>query len=184
MANTYKTIHNPVNKQSIRFLQTSKNTDGRLLEMESTYAPHSLEPKQHYHPYQSEDFTVLKGELTIKMAKHVLILKQGETIHIPANTSHSMWNNTAEKTVINWKVYPAMETEHLLETVAGLATDGRISKKGILPFLHVVAMADRYAAMFRLSRPAFALQKTLFFLLKPFAYVAGYKRDHAKYIDQ
>lgn len=183
MAYNNKIIHNPSNKQAIRFLQTAKDTDGKMLEIESTYEPYSIEPAQHYHPFQSEDFTVLEGELTIKLGSELLILKKGQSIHIPANKSHGMWNNSSTRTVVNWKVYPALETEYLLETVNGLASDGKVSAKGMPPLLQVVLTADKYASMFRLSKPAFGVQKFLFFILKPFAYIAGYKPDYAKYID-
>jgi quercetin dioxygenase-like cupin family protein len=182
MAYTNKTIHNPANKQTIRFLQTAKDTGGRLLEMESTYEPYSVEPPQHYHPFQSEDFTVTEGELTIKLKDKMLVLKKGEAIHIPANISHTMWNNTGKKTVISWKVYPALQTEYLLETACGLAADGKLNKNG-MSFLQRAMMAKKFADMFRLAKPSFIIQRILFFLLSPVARLLNYKAEYAKYID-
>ena len=66
MAYRNKIIRNVQLGQEIRFLQTAKDTDGTLLEMESTYHAASKEPPPHYHPHQEEDFTVVEGELHVR----------------------------------------------------------------------------------------------------------------------
>lgn len=53
MAYQNKIIRNPRTRQDIRFLQTAKDTDGKVLEMEANYNSHSKEPAAHYHPYQA-----------------------------------------------------------------------------------------------------------------------------------
>ncbi len=75
MAFKNKEIFNPITKQDNKFLQTSRDTDGQLLEMESTYNSFSKEPAAHYHPYQVEDFTVLTGELTVRIDGRLKVLK-------------------------------------------------------------------------------------------------------------
>jgi hypothetical protein len=60
MAYKAKIIGNAKTKQTLEFITTSKESDGRLLEMISAYEPHSKEPAQHYHPLQDEQFTVLE----------------------------------------------------------------------------------------------------------------------------
>jgi quercetin dioxygenase-like cupin family protein len=183
MAYCGKNIDNPAAKMSIRFLQTKNDTGGKLLEMESTWQPHSTEPAGHYHPYQEEDFTVLEGELIIKMQGRLLLLKAGESLHIAPGVPHSMWNNSKNKTVVNWQVRPALDTEHLLETAAGLAADGKVNKKGMPSLLQVALMANKYSKVFRLSKPSFAVQKILFTLLSPVARLAGLRADYEEYLD-
>lgn len=183
MAFKTKTISNSKTLQDIKFLQTAKDTGGQLLEMESTYNAFSKEPVAHYHPYQTEDFTVLSGELTVRIDGEVKILKRGDTLHIPPNKVHAMWNNKEGRTVVNWKVWPAMDTEYLLETGTGLANDGKTNAAGMPGILQVALMANKYAAVFRLAKPPYAVQKILFVLLTPFAYLFGYRPSHKKYID-
>lgn len=168
---------------SIHFLQTKNDTSGKLLEMESTYQPHSAEPVMHYHPFQEEDFTVLQGELTVNVKGVLTILKSGDSIHIAPGVPHAMWNNTNNKAVVNWQVRPAMDTEHLLETTAGLASDGKVNKKGMPSILQVALIAIKYSKVFRLSKPAFALQKIVFAILSPFARLAGLQPDYQEYLD-
>ena len=183
MAYRGKEIQNPVTKQQILFLQTGKDTGGQLLEMKATFAAHSVEPALHYHPCQEEDFTVLEGELTVKMPGQTMVLRPGDSLHISPGINHAMWNGTDKKTVVNWQVRPAMNSEHLLETAAGLAKDGKVNKKGMPGLLQVALMANKYSGVFRLSKPAFVVQKILFLLLSPFAFLAGLQADYEEYLD-
>lgn len=183
MAYKNKTIRNPKTQTTITFLQTANDTGGQLLEMEHTYNGHSTEPAPHYHPNQEEEFTVLSGELSVRIDGQVRVLKQGERLHIPKNKIHSMWNNSAEKTVVNWKVQPAMDTECFLETAAGLANDGKTNGAGMPGLLQVALLANRFSAVFRLSKPPFPIQRVLFGILMPVAYLAGYRPVYKKYLD-
>eukprot|EP01036_Dinobryon_divergens_P048062 gene48062-64490_t len=88
MAYKNKVISNRITGQSIQFLQTSKDTGGQLLEMESTYHVASKEPPMHYHPFQQEHFTVLKGELTVRVSGKLSTLMIGDTLHIQPNEPH------------------------------------------------------------------------------------------------
>ncbi|PSR51893.1 cupin domain-containing protein [Adhaeribacter arboris] len=183
MAFKNKIICNPKTGQDIKFLQTGKDTNGQLLEMETTYNAHSKEPAAHYHPYQVEDFKVLAGKLTVRLDGQIKVLHPGDTLHIPKNKVHAMWNNTNRKTVVNWKVQPALDTDHLLETTTGLTIDGKTNDNGMPNLLQLVLIANKYAPVFRLAKPAFAVQKVLFIFLIPFAYLFGYKAVYKKYLD-
>jgi quercetin dioxygenase-like cupin family protein len=182
MAYKNKIITNPIIGQQIRFLQTVKDTDGKLLEMEASYRPYSKEPPPHYHPFQQEDFMILKGQMTVRLQGKILLLNEGDTLHIPANTIHSMWNNSGSTSVINWKIQPALTTEYLLETATGLASDKK-RRRRMRSLLQKSLMANKYSSVFRLSRPSFFIQKTLFIVLTPFAWLAGYRASYKQYFD-
>jgi quercetin dioxygenase-like cupin family protein len=182
MAYKNKKIINPRTGQEIRFLLTAADTGGSLLEMESTYHLHSKEPAPHYHPFQAEDFTVISGEITIRTREGLKVLRQGDALHIPANTVHSMWNNFPGVTVVNWKVQPAMETEQLLENIFGLAKDGKVGENGMPGIFQLALTADTYSNVLRLAKPPFLLQKILFSVLGTLASLWGYKPSYRKYI--
>lgn len=183
MAIPGKVIHNSLTRQSIRFIKTSQDTDGQLLEMESVYLAQSREPAPHYHPKQEEDFLVLEGELTVVLDGQLMLLKAGDRLHIPAGVHHAMWNSSNTNTIINWQVRPALKTEYFLETVYGLAADGKTNRKG-MPVLWQVAATGRYFDNeFRLSKPGFGVQKLVFGLMAPIAYVFGYRGLYKRYID-
>jgi quercetin dioxygenase-like cupin family protein len=183
MAIKNKTVANPITGQSIKFLQTANSTLGQLLEMETTYKAHSTEPASHYHPYQTEDFTVISGEVTVRINGELKTLKAGDQLNIPPNSIHAMWNTSDQPAKVNWQVRPAMETEYLLETTFGLAADGKVNKKGMPSILQVALSVNRYNKVFRLSKPPFIVQKIVFTLLSPFAYLSGRRATYKKYID-
>jgi quercetin dioxygenase-like cupin family protein len=183
MAYKNKLISNPKTGQDIRFIQTGKDNGGKLLEMESTYNSYSKEPPPHYHPHHNEDFKVLEGKLTVRIEGQLLTLYPGDTLHVPANKTHSMWNNSKSRTVVNWKVHPATALDHFLETVTGLAADGKTNDDGVPNLLQAAMLANKYTDVFRLSRPAFFVQKTMFLILTPLAYLLGYRPIYKKYLD-
>jgi mannose-6-phosphate isomerase-like protein (cupin superfamily) len=182
MAHKNKVINNPIIGQNIKFLQTAKDTDGKLIEMEASYRPYSKEPPPHYHPYQEEDFIIVKGQMTVRIEGKILLLNEGDTLHIPANTVHSMWNNSAGTAITNWKVQPALTTEYFFETASGLASDKKRSKR-LRSLLQKSLMANKYSNVFRLSKPPFFIQKILFIVLTPFAWFIGYRASYKRYFD-
>jgi len=183
MAYKNKEIRNPITGQHIRFIKTANDTNGQLLEMESTYSPHSTEPVAHYHPHQSEDFVVLSGKMMVRINAELRVLERGETLHIAPNSVHAMWNANGEPATVNWKVRPAMNTEHLLETTFGLVADGKATKKGMPGLLQTALTINKYNPVFRMARPSFVIQKIVFSLLSPFSYLTGKKPDYKKYLD-
>ena len=181
MAFKYKMITNPIVGQHIKFLQTASDTEGKLLEMEASYRPYSKEPPLHYHPYQEEDFIIVKGQMTVRLDGKILLLKENDTLHIPSNTIHSMWNNSSSTTMINWKIRPALTTEFFLETATGLASDGK--GRRLRSLLQRSLLANKYSRVFRLSKPPFLIQKVLFVILTPIAWLFGYRATYKKYFD-
>lgn len=167
----------------LKFLQTSKDTAGKLLEMEATYHAHSKEPAAHYHPFQSEDFKIISGSLHVRIDGHLLNLHEGDSLHIPRNKVHAMWNAGDEETIVNWKVQPAGSTEYLLETMTGLANDGRTNEDGMPNLLQISLTARKYASEIRLATIPFAVQKILFLILSPVSRLLGYQATDKKYID-
>jgi quercetin dioxygenase-like cupin family protein len=184
MAYKNKTIRNPVTGQEIRFIQTSKDSNGQLLEMESTYNAMSREPTSHYHPCQDEFFTIVQGEMTVRLdGEETHALQAGDTLHIPRNQIHAMWNATNKKAVVNWQVRPALNTEQLLETIAGLAAEGKCNKQGMPGILQIALTAGKYDRELRLVSPPLLVQKIVFSVLRPIALMAGYKAVYKKYLD-
>ncbi len=183
MATVNTIISNSKTGQTIRFIQTAKSTNGQLLEMESTFSPHSKEPPIHYHPYQTEDFVVLKGEIKVRLDGQIRILKEGDHLHINPHQRHAMWNVSDSVAVVSWKVQPAMNTENLFEIITGLANDGKTNAVGQPNILQVALTINRFSNVFRLATPPFAIQRVVFYLLMPVAYLLGYKAVYKKYID-
>lgn len=183
MAYRGKMIANHITGQSIEFLTTAGDSNGQLLEMITTYRPYSAEPAAHYHPAQHETFTVMQGELTVKIDGTVHVLTPGDTLEVPQRTIHSMWNNSPATTVVRWKVEPALHTEYFLETAMGLAADGNTGANGMPGLLQVAALARKHNKEFRLAKPPYIVQQVVFSILAPVARLLGKQPAYNKYID-
>jgi len=170
MAYKGQRISNPVNRQMIEFVTTAKDSNGEMLEMISTWQPHSPKPVEHYHPHQEEIFTVLEGELTVKVSGRQYILTKGESIKMNASTVHAMWNDSASPAVANWKVFPAGKTEHFLETGMEMAAEGRLNSNRFSGIVRGLLLARKYRSEFRLHRPSYLIQTILFLLLAPLSF--------------
>ncbi|RAJ01660.1 Cupin domain-containing protein [Chitinophaga skermanii] len=169
MAFPYKTIINTKTRQTITFIQTAASTKGALLEMETTYAANSMMPPPHFHPQQSEDFTVLAGSVKVNINNATQILQQGDTLHIPAGTVHAMWNDGPVPAKLNWKIQPALKTEFFFETITGLANDDQTNAHGVPGILQLSLTVPHFKEEIVLTKPAPSLQKFLFIFLRPFA---------------
>jgi quercetin dioxygenase-like cupin family protein len=175
MASAGDELTNPVTGQTIIFRRTSADTGGELLELESVWTRRGNRPPLHYHPSQEEHFEVLAGELLVSLPEGERRLRAGDTLTVPAGVPHEMSATTEGETRARWETRPAMRTEELLETVFGLAQDGRAGGNGLPGPLQLIATANEYSAELRLTSPPWALQRTLFGVVAPVARIMGRK---------
>ena len=183
MAFKGKTIYNSKTGIGTKFLQTGRDTDGQLLEMETTYPAHSLEPPPHYHPFQEEDFVVLSGEMMARIDGQLRVLKQGDTLHIAKNQVHSMWNHTEGPSTLNWKVRPALDSEYLFETATGLANAGKTNPNGTPNILQSALLMNRFSQVYRLVKPSYPVQRVVFGVLAPLGRLLGMKGWYEEFVD-
>ena len=180
MVSITRTIRNTVTGHAFRLLRTARDTGGERLEMEVTYPSSSIRPPMHYHPYQTEHFRVLSGEMTVVMDGQPRILKTGDTLEVPPNKHHAMWNHGDQPAVMHWTVTPALQTEQLFDTLAALANGGKTNSEGTPNLLQVSLTMLHFSREFRLSKPPFAVQQLVFRLLSPLARLLGYRAVYAE----
>jgi quercetin dioxygenase-like cupin family protein len=176
MAQAGDRLENPATGQTIVFRQTSAQTGGDLLEVETTYQPGSSEPLEHYHPKQEERFEVLEGTVRVRLAGKKRDIRQGDTLVVPARTTHAMWNAGSEPARMLWQTRPALRTESFFEAVWGLAAEGRLTDKGTPGPLQGAVLMREYSDEFRLGKPPAAVQRVLFGLLAPIGRLLGRTR--------
>jgi quercetin dioxygenase-like cupin family protein len=121
MATKGQTLVNTRSRQTIEFLTTANDSNGRLLEMVAAWQPHSPEPAEHYHPFQKEYFKVYEGELTVKQNGEITVYRESEMFEINKGVVHAVWNASGKTVKVYWKVKPALKTENMLEMRATLS---------------------------------------------------------------
>lgn len=65
-------------------------------------APGECKKQELYKHVHAEACTVLEGELTIQLKGNVYHLKKYDSIYIPANAPHRMWNESQEPVISYW----------------------------------------------------------------------------------
>lgn len=118
-----------------------------LLLVEVTYEEPGKPPPKHLHPAQDEHFSVSSGRLSTRVAGTERILEPGETLDIPRNTPHQMWNAGPEPVVARWTTRPAGRTGEWFRRL-----DALVRENGGMPPLPVMAaLLTEYDDVFRLS---------------------------------
>ena len=78
MIRTGDVIHNPITGESIRFVETAADSDGEHVVIDVLVEPNGFVATPHTHPYQTEAFEVLEGELTFKADGKKIVAAAGE----------------------------------------------------------------------------------------------------------
>lgn len=124
-------IYNPVQKDYATFLKTAVETAGELSLLEVELAPHGGN-NLHFHPYFSEGFEVLEGELNVQMEKEICVLQVGEKAVVPPNTNHRFFSTSDQPTRFLVEIRPGHTGfENGLRIIYGLAEDGQLNPQGL-----------------------------------------------------
>ena len=97
----------------LRLIRTALETDGELLEMESTYDEAGVLPPAHFHPSQEERFEILEGAVLTVVDGVERRYEAGDVLHVPAGVLHQLVGDGPAR--LNWQVRPALRTAAFFE---------------------------------------------------------------------
>jgi quercetin dioxygenase-like cupin family protein len=124
-------IYNPVQRDRVTFLKTATETGSELTLLEMEVAPGGGN-FLHIHTTYSERFTVIEGQLGVRIGKQQRVLRAGETALAPAGAVHRWYNPSTEPARIYVELRPGHAGfEQTLRIGYGLATDGYTNAAGI-----------------------------------------------------
>jgi quercetin dioxygenase-like cupin family protein len=125
-------IINPLYKDTVTFVKTSAESEGKVSELEITLLPGGKNPI-HYHKSYSETFTAMDGNVGVGLGKkEKKILKSGESYTVEPNTLHYWFNPTDREIKFKVEIKPGHEGfENSLRILYGMAADGMTDKNGI-----------------------------------------------------
>ena len=153
------TLVNPVTGERLVWELTSHDTDGEYTLFDTYVEPGGRVAAMHKHPYQTEIFTVLEGRLGVKRGREKLELGPGEVALIDPGLPHKFWNAGEETLRFRAEVRPALQFESLIETMFGLAVDGKTNRKGMPGPLRLAVVANHHFDVVRLPVVPQWLQK-------------------------
>jgi quercetin dioxygenase-like cupin family protein len=133
---------------------------------------------EHRHPALVERFTVIDGELTMRLGGETSILRRGETAMIAPNEWHDWWNAADRDARVRVEITPGERFAHMIETFFGLARLGHTDAKGMPKLLQLSLSAREFGDVIVFHSPPLAVQRMLFGILSPIAVWRGYRATY------
>ncbi len=178
-------VDNPITGERITFLDTSRDTSGELLRIAWSLKPDGFLPGAHIHPHQEERFEVVSGTLGLCVGGREQVLSPGQSAVGPPGVPHKWWNPSDEEEVYFLVgLRPGLGVETLLETVLGLARDGKtvgLVPKNPLQLAVLVREAGSWGYVTGMPRQ---VQNALFAPVTLLAFFGGlldYRASYPKY---
>jgi mannose-6-phosphate isomerase-like protein (cupin superfamily) len=169
-----QTVENPVTGERLTFSETARDTDGEYTRFEALITPGGTLASAHLHPKQSERFEIVSGTLTMKVGSRKVEARPGDTVVIEPGVPHNFWNKTDEPVRMNVEVRPALAIESLLETMYGLAADGKTNRWGMPNPFRLAVIADAHFDVVRVPFVPAWLQRTALAVGAPIGRLFGY----------
>jgi hypothetical protein len=127
------------------------------------------------HPYQTERFEILEGELGLRLADQELVAGPGDIAVVPPRTPHRFWNAGSKDARFLCEIRPALQFESLIETMFTLAAQGKTNRKGLPNPLRLAVIAKAHFDTVRLPFPPASLQRAALALAAPLGKAIGYR---------
>ena len=143
--------------ETLTVLRTGASSGGAGFEFEAVLPPGLTGPPAHRHRLESETFTVLDGELQVRVGREHRLLRPGEAVTVPPGVVHAFANPTDRPVRIRTCETPAGPLE---EQFHALAAAGRLPPLRRLARINVAHDLD-----FVLHGVPEALQRPLWRLL-------------------
>jgi len=172
------TIENPTTGERLTFIETASETGGEATIFEARIAPGGHLPTPHFHPIQSERFSILSGTLTLRLGGKTIEAKPGDVVDIEPGTTHYFVNRTDEEVRFRAEVRPALSIEGLLETMYGLASDGKTNWAGMPNPFRLAVIAKEHFDVVRVPVVPVALQRLGLAVGAPVGRLLGYRPDY------
>ncbi len=172
-------LHNPVTGELIRFVTAAADTNGEYVVVDVVVEPDGAVAAAHLHPYQTETFEVLEGEVTFKVGGKKIVAKAGETVVAEPGTAHKFWNTGSSDARFRCEVRPALQFEQLIETMFSLAQEGKTNKKGMPNPFRLAVIANAHFDDVRLPLVPQRLQKLALALGAPLGRAMGYGKTNS-----
>jgi quercetin dioxygenase-like cupin family protein/uncharacterized protein YndB with AHSA1/START domain len=130
MAKSGELLEMPELGVEVRFLKTSAETGGALMEFEVVGRARGFLTQRHVHATQTERLEPVSGAIKVVMDGQEHVLNPGDAVEVPPGTPHAQVPVGAGAGTVRVTLTPAGDTERFLEKLAELSREGRLLKGG------------------------------------------------------
>lgn len=181
MTQKRRVYRNSITGETAEFTETSADTNGNHITVKSCLKQGGGFKAGHFHPYADEIFQVISGTLSYQLNGVERKAVAGEKVILPRGQSHAHWNAGPGELIILQTITPCLDIDRFLETLFGLAMDGKLNKDGRPSFLQVMVWLRVVRNKTYLAGIPVYFQKFLSYFLAPVAWLCGYRAFCAKY---
>ena len=175
-------FENPVTGERAIVRIGTEQTGGELLVADVHVQPGGAVMGEHYHPAIEERFTLLHGQLGVRLSGRVTNPKPGVMLFVPAGLAHDWWNAGEEDALVRVEIRPAARFEAMILNAFGLAQDGKVNRRGMPNLLQLSVFAREFGDVVQFTWPPQVVQRTLFGLIAPLAKLLGYRGSYPEYL--
>ncbi len=168
-------LENPVTRELARILELPDENPERRTKAELLAVVGSRVVGEHLHPGVVERFTVIEGELTVRLDGVTSVLNEGETAEVRPGQWHDWWNAADRDARVLVEITPGDRFGHMIETMFGLARLGYVNDKGMPNMLQMAMIGREFSDTVQFRSPPPAVQKAVFAVVAPIAHMMGYR---------
>jgi quercetin dioxygenase-like cupin family protein len=137
---------------------------------------------RHVHSYITECFEVLAGRVGFHVDGREEIAGPGRRVEIPPGAVHDWWNHGDGEACALVEVRPAARFELMIQSLYGLANDGKTNARGVPRLLPLALFATEFRREGEFVRPPRAIQRAVFGALGPIARARGHRAIDPAYL--
>lgn len=185
-----RVLENPISGEKVIMHKSARNSDGRHWEIELFIPAYKGKiAVAHFHPRLTERFEILEGQARYVVDGQELDAGPGDVITIPPGTAHiHPWSNSAEGLHLRQvseldRADPAAlaKFDAMIETLFGLAQDGKVTKEGQPYPLQFAVIARSIQPEGYFAGMPIPLQRLVVGALAGLGRLLGYKERYPEY---
>ena len=176
---TGEVIENRFAGERVTITRSRADTDGQSLQLHLTLSPQGSVPAAHVHAALDERFTVLSGQLMMRLGREDHLLQPGESLFVPRGTPHQPHNPFDAPAAVQVDISPPGAMDACLAQLHGYLSAGDRPRRAVPTFLRMVALSqpcDIY-----LAGPPIFVQRVGTFMLAPTARLLGHRSFDPRY---
>jgi mannose-6-phosphate isomerase-like protein (cupin superfamily) len=181
MARAGQIIENPASGERVKWHLTASDTDGRLVRLELWVRPGGAVPLPHVHRRSEERFELISGTIALERDGERVELTRGQRATVAPGVAHTWWNTGDDEAHLMVELEPALRFEQVMETMFGLARDGKVGHGGVPQLLQLAVIANAFRDEVRPAKPPLPVQRVLFGILAPVGRALGRRPVYEAY---